>query len=167
MTPPSRRPALLALLLASAAPFAHAHNGDATQLEIRKVQASRAGAVPPKLILPFGEEELPLDPEVRFTEKDLTEAKPEKDDGVKYMVKATLRPEAAKRFSEFTRKNVGNRIAILVDGQITSAPKIMTEVVGGTLLVAGNLTQEEAARLASTVEQAIRKGSAKDKKGQK
>jgi preprotein translocase subunit SecD len=43
----------------------------------------------------------------------------------------TFDTKGRRRFAELTRKNLGRKIAILVDGTITSAPVIQSEIAGG------------------------------------
>src|SRR5262249_36598056 len=52
-----------------------------------------------------------------------------------------LSPEAARRFEEHTAANIKRRLAILVDGQVASAPVIITRIPGGKVSItmgAGN-----------------------------
>jgi len=52
--------------------------------------------------------------------------------------------EGTKLFSEITRDNVGNVLAIFLDGQIISAPVIRQEIVGGNAQISGQFDLEEA-----------------------
>ena len=57
-----------------------------------------------------------------------------------------LTQEAAKRFQRYTESNIGNRAAIVVDGQVISAPTIQSAISDtGRITGAGN--QEEASDL--------------------
>jgi preprotein translocase subunit SecD len=58
-----------------------------------------------------------------------------------------LTQEAAKRFARYTEANIGNRAAIVVDGQVISAPTIQSRI-SDTGRITGASTQEEAADLA-------------------
>jgi len=58
-----------------------------------------------------------------------------------------LTQEAAKRFERYTEANIGNRAAIVVDGQVISAPTIQSRISDtGRITGAGN--EEEASDLA-------------------
>jgi len=57
-----------------------------------------------------------------------------------------LTQEAAKRFARYTEANIGNRAAIVVDGQVISAPTIQSRI-SDTGRITGAATQEEAADL--------------------
>ncbi len=43
----------------------------------------------------------------------------------------TLKPEGARLFSEYTSQNVGNNFAIVLDGNVVSAPVIKNPIPGG------------------------------------
>src|SRR6202049_4512457 len=58
-----------------------------------------------------------------------------------------LTQEAAKRFERYTEANIGNRAAIVVDGQVISAPTIQSRI-SDTGRITGASTQEEAGDLA-------------------
>jgi preprotein translocase subunit SecD len=50
-------------------------------------------------------------------------------------VAVTLSPEGAEKFRVATRENVQRRIAIIVNGQIESAPIVKTEIGGGRISI--------------------------------
>ena len=50
-------------------------------------------------------------------------------------VAITLTPEAGERFRIVTAERVNQRIAILLDGRINSAPVVRTEISGGRLSI--------------------------------
>lgn len=55
--------------------------------------------------------------------------------------------EGAKKFEEITGKNVGKPLAIILDGQLVSAPTVNEKISGGTAQVSGSFTVEEANKL--------------------
>lgn len=57
--------------------------------------------------------------------------------------------EGARLFSELTKKNLNRRVAILIDGQIVSAPTVQSEITSGQAVITGNFTQKEAKELVS------------------
>jgi SecD/SecF fusion protein len=65
--------------------------------------------------------------------------------------------DGKKRFAEVTRQNVGRRLAIVIDGQLYCAPKIMTEIPGGTAEITGGFSQQEAKELAAKITESIGK----------
>ena len=54
----------------------------------------------------------------------------------------------ARRFGDYTRQNVGRIFAIVLDGEVISAPRIISAITGGSGQITGNFTVEEANRLA-------------------
>ena len=53
-----------------------------------------------------------------------------------------------KKFALVTQANVGRRFAVIVDGQVISAPTINTPILGGAGYIEGNFTVESANNLA-------------------
>lgn len=53
-----------------------------------------------------------------------------------------------EEFAVATRKNIGKRLAIVLDNQIISAPNIQTSIPGGSGIITGNFSLEEANDLA-------------------
>lgn len=59
--------------------------------------------------------------------------------------------EGSDLFAEITRENIGNFLAIFLDGEIISAPVIRSEIVGGTAQITGQFTPEEARDLVNNL----------------
>ncbi len=57
--------------------------------------------------------------------------------------------EGARRFGDFTRKHVGEILAIVLDNRIISAPRINEPILGGKGVIEGNFSAVEAAELAT------------------
>ena len=53
-----------------------------------------------------------------------------------------------KKFGDLTSKNVGKRFAIVLDGEVISAPVIREAITGGSGQISGNFTFETASDLA-------------------
>ena len=51
------------------------------------------------------------------------------------MVGVELTPAGGKRFEEATAANIGRRIAILVDGMVQTAPRVLSPITGGRLSI--------------------------------
>jgi protein-export membrane protein SecD len=64
------------------------------------------------------------------------------------VVQITFDNEGAKLFQELTRKNIGKRIAIFVGGELVSAPTVQAEISGGTAVITGSKSVQEARDLA-------------------
>jgi preprotein translocase subunit SecD len=56
--------------------------------------------------------------------------------------------KGAQQFAAMTRENIGNSIAIVVDGKLLSAPTINEPILGGAVQISGSFTQESAEQLA-------------------
>lgn len=67
------------------------------------------------------------------------------------IVQFVLTPEGARLFGEATANNVGRRMAIIVGGVAVSAPTIQGAILGGTGVIAGNFTRDEAEALADAI----------------
>ena len=59
-----------------------------------------------------------------------------------------LSPDAARRFEQITRQNVGKIMAVVLDGKVITAPVIKSVIPNGTGYIEGNFTKEEAEDLA-------------------
>ncbi len=63
-----------------------------------------------------------------------------------------LNDEGAKIFGEVTKENIGRQLAIILDGELYSAPVIRSEIPGGRGQISGSFTQPEAFELANVLE---------------
>jgi protein-export membrane protein SecD len=63
-------------------------------------------------------------------------------------VSLTLNASGGRKFSRLTGDNVGRRLAIVLDGQVYSAPVIKQKISGGHASISGSFTTEEATDLA-------------------
>lgn len=60
------------------------------------------------------------------------------------IVSFSLNSEGARLFGELTAASIGERIAIVLDGEVVSAPSINTAILGGEAQISGGFSQEEA-----------------------
>ena len=56
--------------------------------------------------------------------------------------------DGAKLFAEITKRNVGKKVAIFLDGQPISVPTVQEEITGGRAVISGTFSLEEAKQLA-------------------
>jgi protein-export membrane protein SecD len=63
----------------------------------------------------------------------------------------TFNSEGAELFETLTTENVGRVMGIFLDGQVISAPVINEPIPGGTAVVSGSFTAEEARELARNI----------------
>src|SRR5665213_17667 len=68
----------------------------------------------------------------------------------------TLTDEAAKRFGDTTRENVGHRMAIVLDGELYSAPNINSPIETGSGMIEGSFTPEAARELANVLQNPLK-----------
>ncbi len=67
-------------------------------------------------------------------------------------ISAAFDSTGKKLFGDLTTANVGNRVAIVLDGVVISAPNINEPITGGNVQITGSFTLEEASSLASALE---------------
>lgn len=86
-----------------------------------------------------------------ITGRDLKNARPSIDyDTNTPNVSFTLKPEGASKFSRATQANVGRQLAIILDGEVRSAPVIQSRIYDQGQIT-GQFTAEEAQDLALTL----------------
>jgi SecD/SecF fusion protein len=68
----------------------------------------------------------------------------------------TLEPDAAKTFARVTANNIGQLLAIVLDGELQSAPNIKSEIPGGRGSISGTYTEQEARSLVSVLENPLK-----------
>ncbi len=67
------------------------------------------------------------------------------------LVAVTFSGEGKDLFEKITRNNVGKRLGIFLDGNMLSAPVINEPISGGTAVISGGFTPEEAKELAKNL----------------
>ncbi len=89
-------------------------------------------------------------PVVTGAELRSARAVPARTGGSNYEILFSLRPEGAKKFSEFTGKHIGDRLAIVLNDVVQSAPVIKAQI-SSEGVIEGDFTREEAEDLALTL----------------
>jgi len=69
-----------------------------------------------------------------------------------YEVDLSFNAEGGKIFQRVTSQNIGNQLAIVLDGEVQSAPVIQTEISNNSASITGNFTAQEAQDLASALQ---------------
>ncbi len=97
----------------------------------------------------------------------LVKKKPEKGLTGAYVSRAYVQPDpmtgvpgialafnskGAELFSDVTKENVGRQLAIVLDGELYSAPRINEPIPGGTASITGDFSLKEALELANVLE---------------
>jgi SecD/SecF fusion protein len=104
------------------------------------------------------------------TEKYLVKRRPEMVGGVKMAqrsrdnvgraeIRFELESKAAEIFARVTRENVGHQLAIVLDGELQSAPSINSPIETGSGVIEGGaegFTEEEATTLANVLENPLK-----------
>jgi preprotein translocase subunit SecD len=79
--------------------------------------------------------------------RDLRNAQPSRDEFGRWETSFQLSQEAGRRFGRFTEANVGNRLAIVLDGMVRSAPVINSRI-DDSGVIQGAANEQDAADLA-------------------
>ncbi len=85
---------------------------------------------------------------VLLTGDSLTDANVETDPMGRPYIAFKLNPEGGKLFGVITGDNVGRLLAIVLDDRVYSAPRIQSRIPGGSGIITGSFTDQEAADLA-------------------
>ena len=100
-----------------------------------------------KLISENGEE-LNISKRIIMSGENLIDAQPSiQNQNNEPSVSFTLDRLGAQKFGRATSDNVGNRLAIVLDGEIVSAPKINEPITSGKGMISGNFSFQEATDL--------------------
>jgi preprotein translocase subunit SecD len=89
--------------------------------------------------------------EAVVTGRDLKMARVGVDENNQPDVQFSLNPSGAERFKRETGRNVGRRLAIVLDGRVESAPTIQNQIGGGEGRIVGRYTTQEAEELAKVL----------------
>ncbi len=116
---------------------------------------ARRGRVPPgSMVLPLedttsraGPREIVVRKRVQVSGERLVDAQPTFQDN-QPVVSFRFDTLGGRRFGETTKNNVGRRLAIVLDGKVISAPVIREPILGGSGIISGSFTVQEAQDLA-------------------
>ena len=124
---------------------------------VRQIQAGTAFTPPGYVILTSIErrsgqpEKLLIKRRPELTGQDVASARPVFETRG-YEVSLKLTRAGAETFRRVTRDNINNRLAIVLDNEVVSAPTIQSEIPNGEAVITGNFTSEEARNLATVME---------------
>ena len=85
---------------------------------------------------------------VVMTGKDLKDARAQVSQGNQAVVGLEFSDEGGKKFADLTARNVGKQIAIVLDGEVLTAPVVQEAITGGRAQISGSRNVEEAEHLA-------------------
>lgn len=83
-----------------------------------------------------------------LTGSDLKDARAQISQGNQAVVGLEFNSEGADKFAELTAKNIGRQIAIVLDGEVLTAPVVQEAITGGRAQISGSRSIEDAERLA-------------------
>ena len=122
--------------------------GKTAQLNFRLVSDEKSEFGFDELISEEGEK-LIVNKRIIFSGENLVDAQPRMDNqNNQPIVSFTLDRLGSQRFGKSTLNNVGKRIAIVLDNQIISAPSIREPITGGSGIISGDFSFQEATDLA-------------------
>jgi len=82
------------------------------------------------------------------TGEELVDAQPSFDQNGRPAVSFRFNTSGARKFGDYTRDNIGSPFAIVLDGEVISAPVIQSHIPGGSGIITGRFTVEESTNLA-------------------
>jgi preprotein translocase subunit SecD len=87
-----------------------------------------------------------LEKKTWMTGEVIADARPRPDTNVpgNYLVELTFNARGANLFEDITSKNVGRRLAIVLDNTVYSAPRIQERIAGGRAVITGSFDIREA-----------------------
>ena len=85
---------------------------------------------------------------VVLTGSDLKDARAQISQGNQAVVGLEFNSEGADKFADLTAKNIGKQIAIVLDGEVLTAPVVQEAITGGRAQISGSRSIEDAERLA-------------------
>ena len=113
------------------------------------VQEALAGAVPPDAELLLGEDGVPylVKRRVIVSGENLVSASVTTDQSNRPAIGFRFDGQGARRFGDTTAANIGKPFAIILDGQVISAPRINSAITGGSGIIEGSFTIASASEL--------------------
>ena len=124
--------------------------------ETASIDEALSGRIPPGSDLLYeldprtGEKTLPyiIYKRIGVSGDQLVDANPSMDQYNQPVVSLRFDSTGSRKFGDLTSKNVGKRFAIVLDGEVISAPVIREAITGGNGQISGNFTFETASDLA-------------------
>ncbi|MFC0219174.1 preprotein translocase subunit SecD [Pseudochelatococcus lubricantis] len=123
--------------------------GRTAKLEFRFVSETGSGDVEniPSQEIPG--QTFPVERQQAVDGADLVDAQPSFDSQTgRPIVNFRFNMRGAQRFGQATTENVGRLMAIVLDNEVISAPRIQTPITGGSGMISGSFTVEQANNLA-------------------
>ncbi|HEX2724318.1 MAG TPA: protein translocase subunit SecD [Beijerinckiaceae bacterium] len=123
--------------------------GKTAKLEFRLLAQTGAGDVDQLPSRDSGGQRVPVERRVIVEGGDLTDAQPGFDSRTNEpIVNFRFNLRGAQRFGQATTENVGRPLAIVLDNEVISAPRILQPITGGSGQISGRFTVQQANDLA-------------------
>lgn len=103
-----------------------------------------------------GPSELYVESQPRFTTADIEKAQRSPDAQGLPAVYVTFTEESGQRMLAFTKTAIGEKMAILIEGKVLTAPVIRGAFGGSFQISGGNLSRQEAQEIADAINQAAK-----------
>ena len=81
--------------------------------------------------------------------EDLVDAQPTTDQNGGQAVSFRFNISGAQKFGDYTADNIGSPFAIVLDGEVISAPTIQSHIAGGSGIITGRFSIEETIKLSA------------------
>ena len=83
--------------------------------------------------------------------KEIKDAYPSMNQFGQREIILSFKPAGAARFGEITSNNVGRELAIILDGELYSAPRIQQAITAGNAQITGSFSREEAENISNAL----------------
>ncbi len=117
--------------------------------EAGDINKALKGEVPPDNEILYNSQGTPylLKKDTLLSGRAIKDARVEMDQWGQPYVALDFNAEGADKFSEITGKHIGERLAIILDNVVKSAPVIKTRITGGKAVIEGNFAIDESNEL--------------------
>jgi len=123
--------------------------GKTAELNFRLVTDEKNEFGNEKFIIRGTQEEISVSKRIILSGENLIDAQPRYDNfNNQPIVAFSLDRLGSQRFGQITTKNIGKRLAIILDGEAISAPVIQDSITSGNGTISGNFTFQTATDLA-------------------
>ncbi|MCT4373683.1 protein translocase subunit SecD, partial [Yangia mangrovi] len=126
--------------------------GTTAKLSFNQVLGAGGDAGPDAITLPSAsqpEQSYTLDPRAVVTGEDLTDSQPSFDQNGRPAVTFRFDTSGARAFGDYTAAHIGEPFAIVLDGEVLSAPVIQSHIPGGSGIITGNFSVEQTTELST------------------
>jgi preprotein translocase subunit SecD len=123
--------------------------GQTAKLEFRMLASDSGGDVDMLPSRDAGGQRVPVERRIIVAGEDLIDAQPGFDSRTNEpIVNFRFNLRGAQRFGQATTENVGRPLAIVLDNEVISAPRILQPITGGSGQISGRFTVEQSNNLA-------------------